>query len=219
MGVMANKKQKFYVVWQGRKTGIFETWDEASAQVNGFAGAQFKSFGTRAEAKAALAQGRNVRRTHANYRATPSARREETRLSGINLPIVPSYCADTACRGNPGVIEYRAVKTESREPLFARGPFPEGTSNIGEFLAIVETLEILKRQNDRAPVYSDSRNAIAWVAAKRCKTQLERNARNAELFERIDRAQEWLRTNRYPNRILKWRTRDWGENPADYGRK
>lgn len=216
---MTNQKGKFYVVWKGRKTGIFRTWDEASAQVTGFAGAQFKAFKTRAEAEAALRQGRKVRETRAEYGASPSARWEQMRQLGVNLPIVPSYCADAACSGNPGVMEYRAVKTESGELLFARGPFREGTNNIGEFLGIVETLEILKRENDSAPVYSDSRNAIAWVRAKRCKTQLERNARNVEVFERIAHAEEWLEGNSYPNRILKWKTKEWGEIPADYGRK
>ena len=216
---MANKKSKFYVVWKGRKTGIFGTWDEASAQVNGFAGAQFKAFDTRAEAEAAFGQGRLVREARGEYSAIPSARWKQMRLLGVEPPVVPSYCADASCIGNPGVMEYRAVKTESGEALFARGPFPEGTNNIGEFLGIVETLEILMRKNDSAPVYSDSRNAIAWVVAKRCKTQLEKNARNAELFERIARAEKWLAGNSYANRILKWRTEEWGEIPADYGRK
>ena len=37
---------KFYVVKQGRQTGIFKTWAECEAQVKGFAGAEFKSFPT-----------------------------------------------------------------------------------------------------------------------------------------------------------------------------
>jgi ribonuclease HI len=39
------------------------------------------------------------------------------------------------------------------------------------------------------------------------------------LFELVDRAIEWLKTNSYTTKILKWETEDWGENPADYGRK
>ena len=33
-------KSKYYVVWKGRKTGIFSNWLEAEAQVKGFVGAQ-----------------------------------------------------------------------------------------------------------------------------------------------------------------------------------
>ena len=44
--------KKYYAVRAGRKTGIFETWDECRAQTTGFKGASFKSFPTLAEAKA-----------------------------------------------------------------------------------------------------------------------------------------------------------------------
>jgi ribonuclease HI len=43
---------KFYAVKNGRKTGVFTTWAECQAQVNGFSGAVFKSFGTLEEAEA-----------------------------------------------------------------------------------------------------------------------------------------------------------------------
>lgn len=209
-----NRKQKFYVVWKGRHAGIFETWAEAAAQVNGFAGAQYKSFNTRVEAETAF------RAQYKNFVSTKGIERwKQLRLLGVEPPILPSYCADAACSGNPGVLEYRAMKTESGEIIFARGPFPEGTNNIGEFLGIVETLMLLREQNDASPIYSDSRNAIAWVEVKRCKTQLPKNSRNAKLFERVARAEEWLRANDYENKILKWRTEEWGEIPADYGRK
>jgi ribonuclease HI len=39
------------------------------------------------------------------------------------------------------------------------------------------------------------------------------------VFELIKRAEEWLSTNSYVNHILKWETEQWGENPADFGRK
>ena len=35
-------KQKFYVVWKGRKTGVFTSWAECEKQVKGFVGAEFK---------------------------------------------------------------------------------------------------------------------------------------------------------------------------------
>ena len=37
-------KQKYYVVWKGRKPGIFTSWSEKEKQVKGFAAAQYKSF-------------------------------------------------------------------------------------------------------------------------------------------------------------------------------
>jgi ribonuclease HI len=36
----------FYVVWKGRKPGVYGTWDEARAQVEGFPGALYRKFKT-----------------------------------------------------------------------------------------------------------------------------------------------------------------------------
>ncbi len=47
-------KKKFYAVKQGRKTGMFLTWDDCKKQVMGYPGAIYKSFGTREEAEAYL---------------------------------------------------------------------------------------------------------------------------------------------------------------------
>lgn len=49
------KGPRWYAVAVGRQTGVFTTWDDASAQVNGFAGALHKSFPDAAEASAWLA--------------------------------------------------------------------------------------------------------------------------------------------------------------------
>src|ERR1700682_728191 len=97
-----NRKQKFYVVWKGRRAGVFETWAETDAQVKGFAGAQFKSYDTRAEAQAAFRQGHTAPKARAAYNTDPQARWKQLRLLGIEPPITPSYCADAACSGNPG---------------------------------------------------------------------------------------------------------------------
>ena len=50
-------KQKFYTVWIGRKTGVFDNWNDCKTQVNGFSGAEFKSFKTRELAEQAFTKG------------------------------------------------------------------------------------------------------------------------------------------------------------------
>jgi viroplasmin and RNaseH domain-containing protein len=35
------EKPKFYVVWKGRKTGVYSSWEACAAQVQGFTGAQY----------------------------------------------------------------------------------------------------------------------------------------------------------------------------------
>ncbi len=44
----------FYVVWRGRKPGVYSTWDEAKAQVEGFSGALYRKFKTLEDALAAF---------------------------------------------------------------------------------------------------------------------------------------------------------------------
>ena len=130
-----------------------------------------------------------------------------------------SIAVDAASSGNPGIMEYQGVDTRTKKRLFKQGPFPEGTNNIGEFLAIVHGLAFLKERSSDRVLYSDSRTAISWVRKKRCNTKLEPNARNKSLFELIGRAERWLETNSYSTPIVKWETAAWGEIPADFGRK
>jgi ribonuclease HI len=132
---------------------------------------------------------------------------------------LPSLSVDAACSGNPGVMEYRGVDTATGREIFRMGPYPDGTNNVGEFLALVHGLSLLKKHNSNLPIYSDSVSAMAWVRAKQCKTKLMRTERNIPLFDLIARAERWLQTNTYTNKILKWDTPNWGEIPADFGRK
>lgn len=46
---------KYYAVKKGKKPGVYRTWDECKAQTDGFSGAIFKSFKTKEEAEAFIA--------------------------------------------------------------------------------------------------------------------------------------------------------------------
>ena len=97
--------------------------------------------------------------------------------------------------------------------------FKQGTNNIGEFLAIVHGLAFLKQHKSNLIIYTDSRTAMSWVRKQNCNTKLERNAKNQDVFELVDRAVKWLKNNSYTTVIVKWETKAWGEIPADFGRK
>ena len=43
--------------------------------------------------------------------------------------------------------------------------------------------------------------------------------KNPDLLKAMQEAVDWLKENKYTNPILKWQTKLWGENPADFGRK
>ena len=110
------------------------------------------------------------------------------------------------------------VHVASRQQVFHFGPM-YGTNNIGEFLAIVHGLALLKQKGFDMPIYSDSANAINWVKQKKCKTKLPRDPKTEELFQLIERAEKWLRENTYSTPILKWETRQWGEIPRRLRKK
>lgn len=204
----------FYVVWKGKKPGIYSSWNEAQKQVQGFPDAQYKKFSSRQEAVAAFSSeaGKHFSRTAQQSKSTASAYARTTFNPN-------SLSVDAACSGNPGPMEYQGVRTRDKERVFHK-KFPLGTNNIGEFLAIVHGLALLAKQGLRDyPIYSDSATAIKWVRQKKAKTTLSRDFATEELFELIDRAEDWLANNHYENPILKWETEYWGEIPADFGRK
>ncbi len=209
------KKYKFYVVWKGRVPGIYDNWDDCKAQVDGFDGARYKSFPNRQDAERAF--GENPWK-HIGRPSTAHAK-GATQRPRVPKLIRDSIAVDAACSGNPGEMEYRGVYLGDNGEIFRIGPYDDGTNNIGEFLAIVHALALLKQKNSHIPIYSDSMTAIKWVDKKKCNTKLQRTGRNDEIFDLIERAELWLNTNSWLNPILKWETQHWGENPADFGRK
>ena len=134
---MAKSKQKYYTVWKGHKTGVYESWSACQLQIK-------------------------------NYH---------------------------------------------------KGPFQKGTNNVGEFLALVHGLAYLKKIKSQRLLYTDSKTAMTWVLKKKCNTKLDRSLENQPLFELIQRAEQWLKSNTFSTKIVKWETKSWGEIPADFGRK
>ena len=209
-------KKKFYVVWNGRKKGVFTSWKVCKKQIDGFENAQYKSFANIEEAEIAF------RKSFHNYKGKntkkPSISSAEKTMYG--KPILESISVDAACSGNPGQLAYRGVLTHNKKQLFIKGPFKRGTNNIGEFLALVHGIALLKSKNkENIPIYSDSKIAINWVKKKQCKTNIVFDSSNKDVLDLIKRAEKWLKENTFKNPILKWETKVWGEIPADFGRK
>ena len=133
------KKKKWYVVWVGANPGIYETWAECKAQIQGYPNAKYKSFETMQEAQTAFRGGAKLV-SYTQKKSKPPA------ISRSNI-ISNSLSVDAACSGNPGIMEYRGVRTSDGKELFRKGPFRDGTNNIGEFLALVHGLAFLKQLN------------------------------------------------------------------------
>ena len=221
-------KNKFYVVWKGRTPGVYDNWEACKQEIDGFAGALYKGFPDQASAEAAFAKG------FAGFEKVESGkwRVDSCLFSTFHFPLSTFIAVDAACSGNPGKMEYQGVFVDAgTQPpttvqLFKSPVFENGTNNIGEFLAIVHALAWMKQKRVQYPLYSDSVNAQKWVREKHCKTKLQPNDQNAYLFELIERAEKWLhendawlKENALAVPVLKWKTDQWGEIPADFGRK
>ncbi|MBR5602799.1 MAG: ribonuclease H family protein [Bacteroidales bacterium] len=209
-------KNKFYVVWKGKEIGVFSTWDSCKMQIEGFKGAQYKSFPDRSSAESAFRAGYEASCQQATAAAaTPSYESMPENLR----PIGQSIAVDAACSGNPGKMEFQGVFVETKTHLFKSPVYEQGTNNIGEFLAIVYCLAWQKKNKIQYPIYSDSVNAQKWVREGVCKTKIVENDKNRPLFDVIRWAERWLKENSFRVPIYKWRTEIWGEIPADFGRK
>ena len=106
-------RKKFYVVWNGYATGVFDSWEECQLQTKGYPGAKYKSFdsqeaaveayrGDPAEQIELLASIAKHRPAPVNYESFPDIR-------------LDSLAVDAACSKNPGPVEYQGVWVRTGE--------------------------------------------------------------------------------------------------------
>lgn len=212
------KKSKYYVIWDGENSGIYTDWDEAQKKLKGVPRERFKTFGSKVLAERAILEG-HEKYIGKDFRKTQDLSKEE--IDKIGNPVELSLAVDAACNEMTSIMEYQGVWTfDSAEPVFRKGPYKGGTNNIGEFLALVHALALFQNDSDpkfkTMPIYSDSKIAMGWVKAGKCRTKAKPTV---EVGDLIKRAENWLANNKFKNPIWKWETKVWGEIPADFGRK
>ena len=122
---MANKK--YYVVWAGHDTGVFDTWEDCKLQVEGFPGARYKSFDSRLEAiEAYRGNPDDYRKIFKGIAAHRASRPNYDAIPGI---VPGSIAVDAACSRNPGPVEYQGVDISTGRRLFHVGPMAGGSNN------------------------------------------------------------------------------------------
>ena len=96
-----------------------------------------------------------------------------------------------------------------------------GTNNIAEYLAMIHLAALLAKSGDTlTPIYTDSKNTLAWLRKGRSNTTLPESPKTAKTLDLLRRADRWLEQfGPIKNPIIKWKTEEWGEIPADFGRK
>lgn len=204
-------KTKHYTVWKGRKPGVYNTWQECKEQTDGYEGARYKAFPTREAAEKALSED------YHDYIDLTGAGKTKTAEGDWERNAI---AVDASCTGNPGETEFRGVDLTTGETVFTSKTYKKGTNNIGEVLAVVKALEILRRNGDSERiVYTDSQTAIAVARSGKMKCTLQRDSSSAEILDALEAALKMLEKNEYKTEIRKWDTERWGEIPADFGRK
>lgn len=169
--------KKFYVVWQGRQTGIFTDWTTCKQQVDGFTGARYKSFPTQAEAEAAFSGGAAVVRTGASSNSAVAKPKKASSASTVKtytqadvdrMPEHTKIFTDGGCDPNPGKAgSGMAVYRDGNVAELWYGLFnPLGTNNTAELNALHQALLMAEREfasGHTVAIYCDSKYAIQCV--------------------------------------------------------
>lgn len=126
---------------------------------------------------------------------------------------VDGYCHLTTMQGG-----YKGVDIKTGKILFKKN-YPYITNNLAEFLAICHALGYNKKLDlDYPVIYSDSVTAITWV--RNCKVNTECDKYKGVLaLQDVDKCLRWLSEQKRKTTVLKWKTKEWGEIPADFGHK
>jgi len=168
--------KKYYVIWQGRETGIFTDWNSCKKQIDKFAGARYKSFKTLAEAEAAFSSG-SARSGASKTAAGGAAKKRSSNRQTVKtytaveiaaMKIDTTIFTDGGCEPNPGkagsgIALYR--KHQLDELWY--GLFnPTCTNNTGELNALHQALMMAGNEISRGKsvaILCDSKYSIQCI--------------------------------------------------------
>jgi ribonuclease HI len=80
-------------------------------------------------------------------------------------------------------------------------------------------MRYLQTKRKKKAIYSDSKIALSWVRQGKCRSTLRVVQPKLAVWKAVDEAEAWLKRYGVPFTLLKWKTEDLGEIPADFGRK
>jgi ribonuclease HI len=231
----------YYGVWQGRNIGIYSSWNECKEQVDGYKGAKYKKLKALSENAAKieffetmkLMQKEEIANSNSEKKVIQKIPLIDISLNNIinedkKEPLSADYpqedflTVDGASAGQKSC-EYQAVFLKSKKVAFKSKVFNGGTNNIAEFLGLVEAIKYIIKNKLLPVIYSDSVTAISWVKIQKANTTARSTGKiTGELETLLQDAENFLHNNKNilsKIEIRKWKTKEWGENPADYGRK
>lgn len=134
---------------------------------------------------------------------------------------------DASCRSGlhaqaTGVVEWRGIDLATGKEIFHSPVYPEGTISMGESMAILDGVKWAMDHGYAGPIYSDSETAIAWCKHPATPPRMVPTEANRPLLELVRSDMGWAELPEVfecLQQVKKWKTREWGENPADLGYK
>ena len=159
-------KQKFYVVWAGKNTGIFNNWPEVQKSVIGYKGAKHKSFPTLVEAEAALRNPPEQTKAPSSSTKGSKTPTSSTQLAAAMSPFFDVHIfSDGGCDPNPGEAASGVAVYESGslKSLYHGLYEPNGTNNTAELNALHQAMLIAHKelkQGRKVQILSDSTYSV-----------------------------------------------------------
>jgi len=167
--------KKYYVIWKGAKTGVFTSWPDVKANIDGRSDAQYMGFTSEQEAQQAFASTytkalmkRSLTKKSTNKVGAPANANSNKTLSSTSSPSIQAeiqiYC-DGACSPNPGksgtgiAIYQSKVLVELWYGIFEAN----GTNNTAELNGLIEAFKFAQPFLDKGvhvQVLSDSKYSI-----------------------------------------------------------
>lgn len=140
------------------------------------------------------------------------------------------WAVDGATSGNPGPSQYKCIDIATGKTVFSHNNIGHATNNITEFIAVVHAIGEAIKQDKDVFIYTDSMVAFSWLKNKKVNTKMEITSETGKAWEKAKQCIDYLNNQKFDNlgagivrlnriHVCMWITKEWGENPADFGNK
>ncbi|MDP2562713.1 ribonuclease H family protein [Psychrobium sp. 1_MG-2023] len=165
--------KKYYVIWKGEKTGIFDSWPQVKELIDGRSDAQYMGFSSKELAQAAFKESytralmkRSLEKEGKSKppASTPNSSQKATRATSSDIAIY----SDGACSPNPGQAGTGlAVYNKNQLEQLLFGLYEsQGTNNSAELYGLLEALKLAQTYLEKGlsvQVLSDSKYSIDCI--------------------------------------------------------
>lgn len=199
-------KNKFYLVkMEDGNIQCFQTWKECEKQVHGTP-LRFAAGETYEEALEKLTRFKKV--------SGLGAKKPKNSAKPVPNEIpTEGICSDGACSGNPGPSEYQVTDLAGNRIIHKK--LGIRSNNFAEIAGIGAMVKYAIASKETNLLWTDSKIALGWILTQRIGQTVHDRSLIVKMAHIIH---ELLKE--HPELVLKkWKTRSWGQIPADFGRK